>query len=33
MYNAHSCARDIERILKLPFGESYNIERNPLEKL
>lgn len=33
MYNAHSYARDIERILKLPFGESYNIERNPLEYL
>lgn len=30
MYNAHSHARDIERILKLPFGEAYNIERNPI---
>lgn len=33
MYNAHSYARDIERILKLPFGESYNITRNPIEYL
>lgn len=33
MYNAHSYARDIERILKLPFGESYKIERNPFEYL